>query len=261
MAQFIVTVVIPARMASSRYPGKPLVSILGLPLIEHVRRRALLAKGIQQVVVATCDDAIREAVESAGGRVVMTRDTHLRCTDRVEEAMHALPGDIVAMVQGDEPLLDPGAIEAVVAPLREDASLDVVNLLSPLQSDNDYANPDVVKAVCNVRGDLMHLTRAPIPFFRDRVAVPVYRQTGIMGFRGGFLTRYGRLPPTPLERAESIDMLRVLEHGIRIAGIVAGYSTLGVDRPGDVALVEEVLRHDPAQRELHLQICAQGVRL
>jgi 3-deoxy-manno-octulosonate cytidylyltransferase (CMP-KDO synthetase) len=245
-------------MASSRYPGKPLVPILGLPMIEHVRRRTLMVDGVDHVVVATCDASIKAAVEAAGGRAVMTRDTHERCTDRVEEAMHYLPGNIVAMVQGDEPLLIPEAVRRVTRPLLDDASLDVVNLLSPLESDADYSNPNIVKAVCNLRGDVMHLTRAAVPHFRERVAVPVYRQTGIMAFRSSFLPRFSTLPETQLERAESVDMLRVLEHGIRIAGVVVEYNTLGVDRPSDVPLVEAVLRDNAAQRVLFERTLSMG---
>ena len=246
----MIVVVIPARMASSRYPGKPLASILGLPMVEHVRRRSLLTKGVDLVVVATCDEEIKAAVESYGGRAVMTKDTHERCTDRVEEAMRSLPGDIVVMVQGDEPLLNPEAISQVVQPLLDDASLDVANLLSPLESAGDYANPNIVKAVCNRQGDMIYLTRAAIPCFRQAGEVPVYRQTGIMAFRATFLPRFSSMPETALEVAESVDMLRLLEHGIRIRGVVASYVTIGVDRPGDVDLVESVLRHDPFQRVL-----------
>jgi len=254
----MITVVIPARMASSRYPGKPLVSILGLPLVEHVRRRALLAQGVDLVAVATCDNSIKETVEASGGCAVMTKDTHERCTDRVEEAMQRLPGDIVAMVQGDEPLLIPEAVSQVVQPLLDDPGLDVVNLLSPLESPDDYTNPNIVKAVCDWRGNVIYLTRAPVPHFRQQVPVPVYRQTGIMAFRASFLPRFSALPEGALEKAESVDMLRVLEHGIRIGGVVAGYTTLGVDRPGDVALVESVLRRDPVQRAFFERIMQQG---
>jgi 3-deoxy-manno-octulosonate cytidylyltransferase (CMP-KDO synthetase) len=254
----MITVVIPARMASSRYPGKPLASILGLPMVEHVRRRALLAHGVDLVAVATCDESIRETVEASGGRAVMTKNTHERCTDRVEEAMQRLPGDIVAMVQGDEPLLIPEAVSQVVQPLLDDPSLNVVNLLSPLESPDDYANPNIVKAVCDQRGNVIYLTRAPVPHFRHPVAVPVYRQTGIMAFRAAFLPRFSALPETALEKAESVDMLRLIEHGIRIGGVVAGYTTLGIDRPSDVALVESVLRRDPVQRALLDRILQQG---
>jgi 3-deoxy-manno-octulosonate cytidylyltransferase (CMP-KDO synthetase) len=237
-------------MASSRFPGKPLVPIAGLPMIEHVRRRALLIDGIAHVIVATCDLEIKEAVEAAGGRAVMTKDTHERCTDRVEEAMGDLPGDIVAIVQGDEPLLIPEAIRQVTQPLLDDPAIECTNLLSPLESAADYANPNIVKAVRNKRGEVMFLTRAAVPYFRQQVDVPVYRQTGIMAFRTPFLHEFTALPETPLERAESVDMLRVLEHGRRITGVVTSYATFGVDRPADVPIAERILNEDPVQRDL-----------
>ena len=252
----VITAVIPARMGSSRYPGKPLVEILGLPVVEHVRRRALLADGVDHVVVATCDASIQIAVEGQGGRAVMTKDTHERCTDRVQEAMLDLPGDIVAIVQGDEPLLVPAALHQVVRPLVDDPTLECVNLLSPLISEADYENPDIVKAVCDRRGNVIFLTRASVPHFHDRVPVPVYRQTGIMAFRAGFLQRYSRIPESPLERAESVDMLRVLEEGVRLLGVVADYVMPGVDRPADVGLIEQILRDDPTQRTLFDRIVA-----
>ena len=246
----MVTVVIPARMASSRFPGKPLVPILGLPMVEHVRRRALMAAGVDQVAVATCDAAIMQAVLAYGGNAVMTKPSHERCTDRVQEAMLQLPGEIVAMVNGDEPLLVPDSITQVITPLLEHHELDVVNLLSPLETEADYFNANIVKAVCDQSGGVIYLTRAPIPFFRYRASVPVYRQTGIMAFRNSFLSRFSMLAETPLEKTESIDMLRVLEHSIRICGVVANYPTLGVDQPSDIALIEDVLGRDPLQRDL-----------
>lgn len=248
-----ITIVIPARMASSRYPGKPLELIMGLPLVEHVRRRSLLA-GSNLVVVATCDIEIKEAIEKFGGKAVMTKDTHERCTDRIEEAMESLPGDIIVMVQGDEPLLMPEAINAVAAPLLADPTLPIVNLLSPLQSKEDYENPNIVKAVCKLNGDVIFFTRSSIPFFRVQIEVPVYRQTGIMAFRKQALNQFSALPATALEKAESVDMLRAIEHGMRIAGVVADYPTIGVDRPSDVALVESVLATDKLQQELFKSI-------
>lgn len=251
MQEQIITIVIPARMASSRYPGKPLASILGMPLIEHVRRRALLAKQAGLVVVATCDTVIKEAVEAEGGIAVMTKDTHERCTDRIEEAIQNLPGHIIVMVQGDEPLLVPEAISAVVAPLLADPTVDIVNLLSPLESDEDYSNPNIVKAACNLKGDVMFFSRNPIPYFRNKGIVPVFRQTGIMAFRREILERFSSLPETPFEKAESVDMFRAIEHGLRIAGVVTNYATLGVDRPVDVGLVETVLKNDDFQNKLY----------
>lgn len=246
-----VVAIVPARMASSRYPGKPLVPIMGLPMIEHVRRRARLPEsGADDVVVATCDVAILDAVQGAGGTAVMTADTHERCTERIEEAARAIDADVIVMVQGDEPLLLPEAVRRIAAPLLEDSTLECTNLLSRLPSDDDRGNPDVVKAACNRNGDVMYFSRAPIPLFRSRVEVPVYRQTGIMAFRPSLLHRFAALPETPLERAESVDMFRLIEHGIRIRGVVVDYRTAGVDRPEDVAAIERVLREDPAQHAL-----------
>ena len=250
----MITVVIPARMASSRYPGKPLALILGLPMIEHVRRRSLLAEGVGLVVVATCDVAIKEFVDLNGGQAVMTKDTHERCTESVQEAMESLPGDIIVMVQGDEPLLNPNAITQVAQPLLDDPSLDVVNLLSPLGSPDDLTNPNIVKAVCDINQNVIYLTRSAVPHFRKTVKAPVFRQTGIMAFRSSFLPRFSSLPETALETAESIDMLRLLEHGIRIKGVVVDYVTIGVDRPSDIQIVESVLREDVFQKSLNNKI-------
>lgn len=244
------TVVIPARMASSRYPGKPLVKILGLPMIEHVRRRALLAAGAAHVVVATCDRIILDEVTAAGGRAVMTAGTHERCTDRVAEAMRSLDGDIVVMVQGDEPLLLPDAVERIAQPLLDRPDVVCTNLLSPLESDADLSNPNIVKAVCAADGRVMFLSRAPIPFFRKKVECPVYRQTGIMAFRSSLLREYSALPETPFERAEAVDMLRLLEHGLPIHGVVVSYPTIGVDRPEDVPIVERWLASNAQQKAL-----------
>ena len=244
------TVIIPARMASSRYPGKPLEHILGMPMVEHVRRRALLAKGAGDVVVATCDQSIVDAVEAQGGRAVMTKATHARCTDRVEEAMHSLTGDIVVMVQGDEPLLVPDAVERVAQPLIDNPAIVCTNLLSPLESDADLQNPNIVKAVCALDGRVMFFSRSPIPYYRTKVDAPVFRQTGIMGFRASLLRQYSTLPETPFERAESVDMLRLLEHGLPIHGVVVNYPTIGVDRPEDVPVVEKWLRGNAQQKDL-----------
>ena len=238
-------------MASSRFPGKPLVKLLGLPMVEHVRRRAALREaGVDDVIVATCDVSIHDAVVAAGGKAVMTADTHERCTDRIEEAARGIDAGIVVMVQGDEPLLLPEAVKEIAAPLVADPAVVCTNLLSPLESEDDRRNPDIVKAACNRDGDIMYFSRAPIPLFRSQVEVPVFRQTGIMAFRADLLRRYSTLAETPLERAESVDMFRLLEHGIRIRGVRVDYRTVGVDRPEDVAGVEQLLQHDRRQRAL-----------
>ena len=246
-----VIAVIPARMGSSRYPGKPLVEILGLPMVEHVRRRAELCPAVDEVVVATCDREIFDLVVARGGKAVMTADTHERCTERVEEAMRSLDGDIVAIVQGDEPLLIPEAVTAIVAPLVDDAAVECSNLLSTIADAADLKDRNIVKAALDQEGYVMYFSRASIPYFRHSGDAPVYRQTGIWALRKDFLRTYVDWPETPFERVESIDMLRVLERGHRIRGVVMDYTTIGVDNPGDVAKVERLLSADARQKALH----------
>ena len=246
--------VIPARMASSRFPNKPLAHILGLPMIEHVRRRALLARGVDEVVVATCDQAIMDVVTQAGGKAVMTADTHERSTERVAEAMGSLTGDVVVVAQGDEPLLLPEDLRLVAAPFLERDDLTCVSLLSPLEGKADYTNPDIVKAACDQRGHILFFSRAPIPYFQRPGSCPIYRETGIRAFRADFLQTYVDLPETPFERVESVDMLRLLEHGHTIFGVPTEYATVGVDHDYDVPRVEHILQTDPIQQALYEQI-------
>ena len=247
-------VVIPARMASTRFPGKPLAKIMGLPMIEHIRRRALLAEGIDQVVVATCDQEIMDFVLENGGSAVMTSDLHERSSERVAEAMALLSGDVVVVAQGDEPLLFPEELQQVAEPFMEDDTIQCVSLLSPLEGDDDYHNPNIVKAVCDQKGFLIFLSRAPIPYYIKTGKCPIYRETGIRAFRSDFLQEYISLPETPFERVETVDMLRVLEHGHKIFGVLTEYATIGVDHKEDIAIVEAVLRENPPQLALFKKI-------
>ena len=252
-------VVIPARMASSRFPGKPLEKILGLPMVEHVRRRAQLAEGMDEVVVATCDQEIMDVVIRAGGKAVMTSDKHERSSERVAEAMLSLEGDVVVVAQGDEPLLTPGALSQVAEPLLRNKEVTSVSLLSPIEGAEDYTNPNIVKAACNQQGYILYYTRAAIPFFQHPGACPIYRETGIRAFRKDFLLVYVELPETPFERVESVDMLRLLEHGHKVFGVPSEYETIGVDHPEDVPKVEEILRADRAQKAFYDQIMMESV--
>lgn len=246
--------IVPARMASSRYPGKPLAMIAGLPMIEHVRRRAMLAKGIDEVVVATCDRQIAEVVEKAGGRAIMTADTHERSTERVAEAMRSLTGDVVVVAQGDEPLLLPSDLELVAAPFGQRPEVNSVSLLSILEGQADLSNPNIVKAVCDRQGYIMLYSRAPIPYFQKQGPCPVYRETGIRAFRADCLQTYVSLPETPFEKVEAVDMMRLREHGYQVLGVVTAGVTLGVDRPAEVERIEEELRKDSRQRDLYERI-------
>jgi 3-deoxy-manno-octulosonate cytidylyltransferase (CMP-KDO synthetase) len=253
-----VVVVVPARMASSRYPGKPLAKILELPMIEHVRRRALLAKGVDDVVVATCDREIVDVVDQAGGKAIMTADTHERSTERVAEAMHSLAGDIVVVAQGDEPLMLPRDLEIVAAPFLQDDELGCVSLLSPLEGEADFSNPNIVKAACDQRGYIMMYSRAPIPFVQNPGPCPIHRETGIRAFSADFLQTYVSLPETPFELVESVDMMRLREHGYQILGVLTDGVTLGVDHLEEVDRIENELRTDPAQKALYEQTLESG---
>ena len=158
------------------------------------------------------------------------------------------------MKVGNELLFCLDAIAKVAKPLLDDLSLEVVNLLSPLESENDYINPNIVKAACDINQNLIYLTRSPIPYFRKKLKAPVFRQTGIMAFRAGFLTKFSSLPETALEIIESVDMLRLIEHGIRIKGVVVDYETNGVDLPSDIAIIESILSKNAIQKLLFEKI-------
>jgi len=251
-----VVVIIPARMGSSRFPGKPLARILGLPMIEHVRRRVSLCDFVSGVYVATCDDEIREAVESFGGEVIMTADTHERGTDRVEEAASSLDSDIIVNVQGDEPLILPEAVQDVVRPLAERDDVLCSCLIYPITNPDELNDTNVVKTVLDQDSQVMYFSRSPIPHFRVNQGYPLHKESGIRAFRKGFLHQYSKLAQTPLERAESVDMLRVLEHGYRLLGVVTTRATCGVDIPGDIARVEKLLTEDEEQRMLYERIAS-----
>jgi len=225
-----VVAVIPARYASSRFPGKPLADIGGRPMIEHVYRRAADARGVDAVVVATDDRRIVDAVEAFGGIARMTGAEHRTGTDRVAEVAAELSCAIVVNVQGDEPLLDPAMITAVVEPLRDDASVQMTTARRALTDPEDLRNPHVVKVVADARGDALYFSRAPIPFGSGAAFVHV----GLYAFRREFLLRFAALPQTPLELAESLEQLRALEHGFPIRTVVTEHHSIGVDTPDDL---------------------------
>ncbi len=248
-----IVAIIPARMASSRFPGKPLANILGLPMVEHVRRRVSLCEGIE-VYVATCDHEIRTVVEAHGGKVIMTSDKHLRCTDRIEEAVTNLDAEVVVNVQGDEPAVVPQAVTEVSSPLLTSDTFQCSCLIYPISDLSELQNPNVVKTVISRTNSILYFSRSPIPYLREKCDISFYKQSGIMAFRKDFLHLYSRLPATPLEIAESVDMLRVLEHGYKILGIPTPQVSVGVDIPEDVKVVEKILKEDEGQNKLYEQI-------
>lgn len=241
--------VIPARMASSRFPGKPLAPLLGMPLILHVWNRCCLCEGFERVIVATCDADIQAAVVAAGGEAVMTADKHERATDRVQEAIAQLKlgladDDLVVMVQGDEVLMTPELASAIISTYERDRPA-VVNLGSRLYRNEDHDDMNTVKVVADLRDRVLYFSRAPIPSRARAASVPMYQQTGVMGFAANFLDRFSAMPQTPLEIIESVDMMRVLEHGLPIALVRSDTETIGVDTPADLARAEMILETDP----------------
>ena len=242
-----IVAIIPARMAATRFPGKPLAPILGLPMIEHGRRRVSICNDLDEVIVATCDEEIRNVVEAAGGRVIMTADTHERCTDRIAEVLSKVKADVVINVQGDEPLVMPEMMNEVVLPLLEDSDLLSVNLVSRIVDAEEFENPNAPKVVTNRFGDLLYISREPIPS-RKKADSDDYiklKQLGIIAFRTDFLHVFTRLEPTPLEKIESVDMMRAIEHGYRVKIVETKGRLIGVDMPEDIKRVEEVLLSDP----------------
>lgn len=245
-----IVAVIPARMGSSRFPGKPLAPLLGRPMIEHVMRRAAMCSCLDAVYVATCDEEIRAVVESFGGTVLMTSAAHERASDRVAEAAERVEADIIVMIQGDEPMVTPDMIAAALAPMLHDASVMCVNLARRIVSREEYANPNTIKVVMDIHGDALYFSRATIPaieFGRDYESgrPPVFKQVCVIPFRRDFLREFAHLQPTPLEQAESIDMLRVIEHGGRVRMVETEVDTHAVDTPEDLRLVEAFMKDDP----------------
>ena len=241
--------VIPARMGSSRYPGKPLAPMLGLALVLHVYERCKLYPGFGEVLIATCDDEIKIACETHGAPVVMTANTHERCTDRVQEAVESRYPDmdddqLIIMVQGDEVLVSPQMISDIVD-AQTKTQAPVVNLGSRLYRVEDHEDPNTVKVVAAPDGRALCFSRAPIPSRARADDIPMFQQTGIMAFTFGFLRTFSNLPQTPLEIIEAVDMLRVLEHGLALYVVFTDTETIGVDTPEDLKRGEQRLKDEP----------------
>ncbi|MBN2583288.1 MAG: 3-deoxy-manno-octulosonate cytidylyltransferase [Planctomycetes bacterium] len=251
-------VIIPARMGSSRFPGKPLARILDLPMIEHVRRRVCLCEDIDDVIVATCDEEILRAVEDHGGKAVMTSDKHERCTDRIAEAARPLAADVIVNVQGDEPCVFPQCVSDVARPVRERDDCPCSTLIYPVATYEELENPNYVKTVMSQSGSVLYFGRNVMPSRRKGESPKLYKQSGIMAYRRDFLLEFTAWPQTPLERVESCDMLRILENDRRIQGVVTPYETPGVDIPGDIETVERLIRTAAEQQRLYERILEMG---
>lgn len=248
--------VIPARMGSSRFPGKPMAPLLGIPMIEHVYRRVALNEVLTATIVATCDAEIAEHGRSIGSRVLMTGRQHERASDRCAEAVERLERedgarfDIVVMVQGDEPLVHPDMISEAVAPMFADPAIMITNLLGNISSDAEFEDRNCIKVVCDRNGDALYFSREPIPTRAKGVSAPMGKQICVIPFRRQFLIDYTCMAPTPLEIAESVDMLRVLENGFRVRMVPTRHNSQSVDTEADRQRVEQLLRTDMLHRQI-----------
>jgi 3-deoxy-manno-octulosonate cytidylyltransferase (CMP-KDO synthetase) len=240
-----IVAVIPARYDSSRFPGKPLASIAGRPMIQHVFDRVRQCRSITCVVVATDDERIFKAVEAFGGEAVMTRPEHRCGTERVAEVAAHITAGIYVNVQGDEPLIDPQAVDSAVEALASDPGVNLATLSVAIVRPADIMDPNVVKVVNDFQGDALYFSRAPVPWVREeseRVSAQHWKHIGVYVFRREALLDYPTLPPGELERLEQLEQLRWLENGYRIRVVESTYDAVSVDLPADVARVEALIR-------------------
>jgi 3-deoxy-manno-octulosonate cytidylyltransferase (CMP-KDO synthetase) len=239
---------IPARMGSSRFPGKPMAKILGKPMIGHVYDNVKKNELIAEVAVATCDDEINEYINSIDGRAVMTSKKHERASDRCAEALLIIEQednikfDIVVMVQGDEPMINSDMISEAVSPMLDDSKILITNLLGKIESKEEFEDQNCIKVVCDLNNNALYFSREPIPTRSKIEEIPMGKQICVIPFQRDFLIEYNGLKPTPLEIAESVDMLRVLEHGMKVRMVPTNYNTHAVDTEKDLREVEELIK-------------------
>ena len=239
--------IIPARMGSSRFPGKPMAKIIGKPMIGHVYERVAQCDLLSKTVVATCDQEIADYIKSIGGEAVMTSDQHERASDRCAEALGYLENqdgvqyDIIVMVQGDEPMTHPDMITEAVQPMLDDPNILVVNLLGDIETIDEFEDRNCIKVVCDQQSNAICFSREPIPTRSKIEDIPMKKQVCIIPFTRKFLLEYTALEPTPLEIIESVDMMRVLEHGLKVKMVPTKHNTHAVDTLEDLKKVESIM--------------------
>ena len=251
-----ITAVIPARYASTRFPGKALAEIGGKPMIQHVYERTAQAKLVSRTIVATDDSRIYDAVHQIGGEAIMTSASHETGTDRLAEVAASLDSDIIVNVQGDEPLICPDMIDQAIQPFLEESALQMGTLKTRIKSLHDFLSPNVVKVVTDNLCNALYFSRSPLPFFRDKWKdlkdesfccgkLRCYKHVGLYVYRRDFLLRFASMPPTFLEISEKLEQLRALENGVRIRVVETEFESLGVDTPDDLAKAQ--LRYQQMQ--------------
>jgi 3-deoxy-manno-octulosonate cytidylyltransferase (CMP-KDO synthetase) len=251
MNSFSAITIIPARMGSSRFPGKPMKLINGMPMIGHVFHRAKLIKNADLVCVATCDNEIYDYIVSIGGIAIMTSNEHERCTDRTAEALDNLKKEnlknfsIVALVQGDEPMFNPVEIDLGIKTLASNDSHNIVNLMWKINSEDQFLDKSNLKVVTDRLNRALYISREGIPSnWKQNQRLNMFLQTGLIIFRAAYLKKYTKMDPTPLEKIESCDMLRVLENGDPIQMLEVDTRSISVDTPEDLEVVENLMSLD-----------------
>jgi 3-deoxy-manno-octulosonate cytidylyltransferase (CMP-KDO synthetase) len=243
-----VAAIIPARYSSTRFPGKALTPILGKPMIQWVYERTCQAEVLDEVLVATDDKRILKTVQGFGGKALLTSPHHQSGTERVMEAAAGLEAEVIVNVQGDEPLIQPAMIAQAVAPLMKGEEAPVVSLRYPISRQEELEDPNIVKVVTDQQDYALYFSRLPIPYNRtggkagEETDGTYWKHIGLYVYRGDFLQNWGRLKPSPLEQAEQLEQLRVLENGYRIKVLPSLYDSWGVDTPADIARVYRVLQ-------------------
>lgn len=240
---------IPARMGSSRFPGKPMEKILDKPMIGHVYDAVSQCKSLTVTAVATCDNEIYEYINSLDGEAIMTQDSHERASDRCAEALlkieeeRNIKFDIVVMIQGDEPMTHPNMIDEAIKPMLEDESIKVVNLIANISTQDEFFDRNCIKVVTDLNNNALYFSREPIPTtYNKNGEVKLKKQVCIIPFRRDYLIEYTNLVPTELEIQESVDMLRVLEHGDNVRMVPTKHKTHAVDTYDDLIKVEKIMK-------------------
>jgi len=247
--------IIPARMGSSRFPGKPMAEILGMPMIGHCYFRTKMSKSLKEVYIATPDKVIFDYAESIGAKAIMTSDKHERASDRCAEAMLKIEEetgervDIMVLVQGDEPLTFPEMIDEAIEPVVK-GEAKITNLVADLETVEEFEDPNEVKVVMDKNNFALYFSREPIPSRKKGVLdVPMKKQVCVIPYERDFLLEYNQMEPTPLEIVESVDMMRILENGEKVKMVDTQFKTKAVDTKEDLERVEEMMRVDKLKEE------------
>ena len=236
-----VIIIIPARYGSTRFKGKPLAEINGKPMIYHVYQRSKKAKCVDDVIVATDDERIKNAVKEFNGKAVMTSKEHKTGTERIAEVAKNIDADIIVNVQGDEPLINSKVIEQAVMPLIEDKNIRMCTLMTRITKKAEYNDTNIVKVITDKEGFALYFSRSLIPYPREKEHLKVYKHIGVYVYRRDFLLKYANMRPTPLEQIECLEQLRVLENGFKIKVIEINYNSISVDTPRDLDIVKKFI--------------------